>query len=300
MSKGKIIKITLITIFFLFLGIVGLGMWGVSNFIGKMEKIELDEKNLGVNEDVNKKIVNIALFGIDDEGGQGRSDSIMILTIDELHKKLKLTSIMRDSYVEIPGREGKDKINHAYAFGGAELAIKTLNQNFGLNIKDFMAVKMESLPVIIDKLGGVDINIQEDEVDFINGVDSPGVYNLNGEQALAYARIRYTDGGDARRTERQRNILNSIFEKLKLTSIEEYPSIISDFLPYIQTSLDTGGVISTATTFATLIPNGLEQARFPRDKDIENIEVDGIYYLDFNNEVVRDEIKNYIFEDKLD
>lgn len=300
MSKGKIIKITLITIFFLFLGIVGLGMWGASNFIGKMEKIELDEKNLGANEDVNKKIINIALFGIDDEGGQGRSDSIMILTIDELHKKLKLTSIMRDSYVEIPGREGKDKINHAYAFGGAELAIKTLNQNFGLNIKDFMAVKMESLPVIIDKLGGVDINIQEDEVDFINGVDSPGVYNLNGEQALAYARIRYTDGGDARRTERQRNILNSIFEKLKLTPIEEYPSIISDFLPYIQTSLNTGGVISTAATFATLIPNGLDQARFPRDKDIENIEVDGIYYLDFNNEVVRDEIKNYIFEDKLD
>lgn len=300
MSKGKIIKITLITIFFLFLGIVGLGMWGASNFIGKMEKIELDEKNLGANEDVNKKIVNIALFGIDDEGGQGRSDSIMILTIDELHKKLKLTSIMRDSYVEIPGREGKDKINHAYAFGGAELAIKTLNQNFGLNIKEFMAVKMESLPVIIDKLGGVDINIQEDEVGFINGVDSPGVYNLNGEQALAYARIRYTDGGDARRTERQRNILNSIFEKLKLTPIEEYPSIISDFLPYIQTSLETGGVISTAATFATLIPNGLDQARFPRDKDIENIEVDGIYYLDFNNEVVKDEIKNYIFEDKLD
>lgn len=300
MSKGKIIKITFITIFFVFLAIVGLGMWGVSNFIGKMEKIELDEKNLGVNEEVNKNITNIALFGIDDEGGQGRSDSIMILTIDELHKKLKLTSIMRDSYVEIPGREGKDKINHAYAFGGAELAIKTLNQNFGLNIKDFMAVKMESLPVIVDKLGGVDINIQEDEVDFINGVDSSGVYNLNGEQALAYARIRYTDGGDARRTERQRNILNSIFEKLKLTPIEEYPNIIGEFLPYIQTSLGTGEVLSMATTFATLIPNGLEQARFPRDKDIENIEVNGIYYLDFDNEVVKDEIKNYIFENKLD
>ncbi|MDZ5255262.1 LCP family protein [Clostridium sp. LIBA-8841] len=300
MSKGKIIKITFITIFFVFLAIVGLGMWGVSNFIGKMEKIQLDEKNLGVNEEVNKNITNIALFGIDDEDGQGRSDSIMILTIDELHKKLKLTSIMRDSYVEIPGREGKDKINHAYAFGGAELAIKTLNQNFGLNIKDFMAVKMESLPVIVDKLGGVDINIQEDEVDFINGVDSSGVYNLNGEQALAYARIRYTDGGDARRTERQRNILNSIFEKLKLTPLEEYPSIIGEFLPYIQTSLGTGEVLSTATTFATLIPNGLEQARFPRDKDIENIEVNGIYYLDFDNEVVKDEIKNYIFENKLD
>lgn len=300
MSKGKIIKITFIIIFFVFLAIVGLGMWGVSNFIGKMEKIELDEKNLGVNEEVDKNITNIALFGIDDEGGQGRSDSIMILTIDELHKKLKLTSIMRDSYIEIPGREGKDKINHAYAFGGAELAIKTLNQNFGLNIKDFMAVKMESLPVIVDKLGGVDINIQEDEVDFINGVDSSGVYNLNGEQALAYARIRYTDGGDARRTERQRNILNSIFEKLKLTPIEEYPNIIGEFLPYIQTSLGTGEVLSMATTFATLIPNGLEQARFPRDKDIENIEVNGIYYLDFDNEVVKDEIKNYIFENKLD
>lgn len=300
MKKGKVIKITFLTIFFLFLGIIGLGMWSVSNFIGKMEKIELDEKNLDVNQDVNKNIVNIALLGIDSEGGKGRSDSIMILTIDEIHKKLKLTSIMRDSYVQIPGMEEKDKINHSYAFGGPELAIKTLNQNFALNIQDFMAVKMESLPVIIDKLGGVDINIQQDEVDHINGIESSGVYTLDGEQALAYARVRYTEGGDARRTERQRNILNSIFEKLKLTPLEEYPSIISEFLPYIQTSLDTGEIISLATVFAALIPNGLEQARFPRDKDLNNIEVNGIYYLDFDSEVVRNEVKKYIFENKLD
>lgn len=300
MKKGKAIKITFLTIFFLLLGTIGVGMWSVSSFIGKMEKIELDEKNLDVNQDVNKNIVNIALLGIDSEGGKGRSDSIMILTIDEIHKKLKLTSIMRDSYVQIPGIEEKDKINHAYAFGGPELTIKTLNQNFALNIQDFMAVKMESLPVIIDKLGGVDINVQVDEVGHINDVESSGVYTLDGEQALDYARIRYTDGGDARRTERQRNILNSIFEKLKLTPLEEYPSIVSDFLPYIQTSLDTGEIISLATVFATLMPNGLEQSRFPRDKDLNNIEVNGIYYLDFNSEVVKNEVEKYIFENKLD
>ncbi|MGG5460277.1 LCP family protein [Clostridium sp. B9] len=300
MNKGKVIKITCLTIFFLMLGGVGLGMWSISNFIGKMEKVELDESRLDANEEVTKNIVNIALLGIDNEGGKGRSDSIMILTIDELNKKLKLTSIMRDSYVEIPGKEGKDKINHAYAFGGAELTIKTLNNNFGLNIKDFMAVKMESLPTIIDKLGGVDINIAEDEVGMIDGVDSVGVYTLNGEQALAYARIRYTDGGDARRTSRHRNILNSIFEKLKLTPLEEYPDLISEFLPYVQSSLDTSEVLSLGAKFATLIPNGLEQERFPRDKDIKNIEVDGIYYLDFDNEIVRNEIKGYIFDDKLE
>lgn len=300
MNKGKVIKITCLSIFFLLLGIVGFGMWKVSSFIGKMEKVELDESKLDVNKEVNKKIVNIALLGIDSEGGQGRSDSIMILTIDEIHKKLKLTSIMRDSYVDIPGREGKDKINHAYAFGGAELAIKTLNNNFGLNITDFMAVKMESLSTIIDKLGGVDINIAEDEIGLIDGIDSAGVYNLSGEQALAYARIRYTDGGDARRTYRHRNILNSIFEKLKLTSLEDYPALISEFLPYVQSSLDTSEILSLGSKFTKLIPNGLAQERFPRDKDIKNIEVDGVYYLDFNNDVVKNEIKSYIFDDKLE
>lgn len=300
MNKKKTIKTIFLVLFFLLIGSIALGMWGAVAFLDKVEKVEINEENLDANKEVSKDIINLALFGIDKEGGQGRSDSIMILTIDEIHNKLKLTSIMRDSYVEISGRNGKDKINHAYAFGGPELAIKTLNNNFGLNIKDFIAVNMDSLPVIIDKLGGVDIKVEDDELGLIEGIDSNGVHNLTGKQALDYARIRYTDGGDSRRTFRQRNILNSIFEKLKFTSIDEYPGLISEILPYIQTSLNNKDMLSLVTKFAELIPSGLEQQRFPRDKDMKNITINGIYYLDFDNSTVRSEIESYIFEDKLE
>lgn len=108
---------------------------------------------------------------------------------------MKLTSIMRDSYVDIPGH-GDDKITHAYAFGGPELAMKTLNENFNVNVEDFMAVNFTSLPEIIDKLGGVKINIIPEEIHHIPGITSPGEQVLNGEQALAYSRIRYATGGD--------------------------------------------------------------------------------------------------------
>jgi len=97
----------------------------------------------------------------------------MILTLDEEHKVMKLTSIMRDSYVDIP-EHGDDKITHAYAFGGPELAMKTLNENFKVNVEDFVAVNFTSLPEIIDKLGGVKINITEEEISHIPGINSPG------------------------------------------------------------------------------------------------------------------------------
>ena len=91
----------------------------------------------------------------------------MIATVDKIHNKLKLTSIMRDSYVDIQGH-GKDKINHAYAFGGHELALKTLNENFDLNLKDFATVNFSSLPKIIDSIGGIDLGIRNDELQYIN------------------------------------------------------------------------------------------------------------------------------------
>ncbi len=153
----------------------------------------------------------------------------MILTLDEEHKVMKLTSIMRDSYVDIPGH-GDDKINHAYAFGGPELAMKALNENFKVNVEDFMAVNFTSLPEIIDKLGGVKINIIPEEIHHIPEITFLGEQVLNGEQALTYSRIRYANGGDYKRKERQRVVLEAVFEKLKVTPTKEYPSLIDDFL----------------------------------------------------------------------
>lgn len=153
---------------------------------------------------------------------------------------------MRDFYVDIPGHDD-DKITHDYAFGEPEIAMKTLNENFKVNVEDFMAVNFTSLPEIIDKLGGVKINIIPEEIHHIPGINS------QGEQVLAYSRIRYTTGGDYKRTERQRVVLEAVFEKLKSTLTKEYPSLIDDFLPYIETNMSSMDMIKLATEVAPLV-----------------------------------------------
>lgn len=300
-EKKKIskVKIAVLVLFFILIGALGAGSVYISNLFNKMEQVELNKNNLGANEEADKSITNIALFGIDTVDEIGRSDAIMILTLDEKHGKLKLTSIMRDSYVEIPGRDGLDKINHAYAYGGPELAIQTLNHNFDLNITEFMAVKMSQLPKIIDKLGGIDINITQEEVDLntINGIKSPGVYTLNGEQVMAYSRIRYATGGDAKRTERHRTVLNAMFEKLRYSSVTEYPGLISEFLPMVQTSMSATEILDLATKSVKLLSKGIEQNRFPMDEDMVDRKINGVYYLDFDKAIVKEKIQNYIYND---
>lgn len=297
------------------IAIVGGGY--VVGLLNKMDNVELNKDNLGIVEDEFKdydnvnKIKNIALFGIDATDGEtGRSDSIMVATLDPVHNKLKLTSIMRDSYVYIDGH-GQDKINHAYAYGGPELAIKTINENFGLNIEDFVTVNFSSLPVIINILGGVDIEITNEELEYINsyiddinskdGTYSPhisyaGLQHLDGTQALAYSRIRYTDGGDYKRTERQRTVINALFNKLTSTSVTSYNSLLNEVLPYVQTNLGAPDILSLGTKVLA-IGNNLEQDRFPRDGYGEGATINGVYYLTFDIETAKQQMRDYIFND---
>src|SRR5699024_9711213 len=144
----------------------------------------------------DNKTMNIALFGLDkgQDGEGSRSDSIMIASVDKHHKKIKLTSIMRDTYVEIEDR-GMDKIGHAYAFGGPELAMKTINQNFNMNIRDFVSIDFSGFQKIIDAIGGVEIDVKPNEVSHVK-IDGSGLQTLSGEQALAYSRLIKTDNVD--------------------------------------------------------------------------------------------------------
>ena len=168
-----------ILILFIVIGILGFtfGAYGFS-LLDKIQntKISQSDEELGITVDNQKsdKVINIALFGLDkrNKSDRGRSDSIMIASIDKEFNKIKLTSIMRDTYVDIPGR-GMDRINHTYAFGGPELAIKTINQNFDMNIRDFATVDFFGLEKIIDVMGGVEIEVKSNEVKYINsGVNS--------------------------------------------------------------------------------------------------------------------------------
>ncbi|WP_288222145.1 LCP family protein [uncultured Clostridium sp.] len=300
--------------------LLAISVVGGGYFIGllnKMDTVELDKENLGIVEeeikeyDNAKKIKNVALFGVDATDGEtGRSDSIMVATLDPVHNKVKLTSIMRDSYVYIEGY-GQDKINHAYAYGGPELAIKTINENFGLNIEDFVTVNFSSLPIIINILGGVDIEITNEELEYINGyiddinskdgtysphISYAGLQHLDGTQALAYSRIRYTAGGDYKRTERQRTVLNALFSKLTSTSISSYNSLLNEVLPYVQTNLNATDILSLGTKVMG-IGNNLEQDRFPRDGYAEGAMINGTYYLTFDLETAKQQMRDYIFND---
>ena len=305
MKKGNKIALWIIGII---LGVFIIGIGGVyiyGNYMfNKVEKIEVDKNDVGITEEVEEKlspysnsIINIALFGVDSaDVSTGRSDSIIIATIDTIHKKLKLTSVMRDSYVNISGI-GNDKINHAYDFGGPQLAIKTLNENFNLNIEDFVAVNFDSLPKIIDMIGGVTVDITSEEVSHIPGISSAGTYNLNGAQALSYSRIRYATGGDYVRTERQRTILTKIFEKILTINPMKYPSLLNEVLPMVQTSLDYSKILELGTEVLKMGVTTLEQERFPLDGYCQGEMINGVYYLTFNKALTVEQLHNYIFED---
>lgn len=322
MNKGKKITIWILgVILVVILGAVG-GVYFYGNYLfNKLEKVEIDKDNIGITEEVEEKlsqysdsIINIALFGVDAVDGEaGRSDSIMIATIDTVHKKLKLTSIMRDSYVAIDGH-GNDKINHAYAFGGPQLAIKTLNENFDLNIEDFASVNFETLPKIIDKIGGIELDIDADELEYINGyiahlnningtsepaIESTGIQHVSGTQALAFCRIRYTSGGDYKRTERHREVLTEIFKKIETMPVTSYPSLLLDILPMVNTSLTYNEILDLGTEVLKLGDSSMELERFPLDEYCEGKMINGIYYLSFDKETTVEQLHNYIFEDKI-
>ncbi|MBZ9636900.1 LCP family protein [Clostridium sp. FP1] len=263
-------------------------------------------------EEVNE-IINIALFGIDRRGVNepSRSDSIMILSIDKKHKKIKMSSIMRDTYVEIKNH-GDTKINHAYAYGGAQLAIRTINENFNLDIRDYVMVDFFKLEKIIDTIGGVTIQVNQDEIELLNSymievaniekrvvceVTKSGLQTLNGLQAVAYSRIRYTVGGDFRRTERQRIVLSAMITKIQSLGITEFPSVVSKILPFTETSMKSMDIIKLGTKVLTSNITTLEQARFPLDGYCKGKIMDEVWYLIADMDATADQLHNFIYED---
>jgi len=291
--------------------------------LSKVNTVEISKKNedLGiknppVTEEKSEEIINIALFGVDvgrDKYDVPNSDSIMIATLDRKHNKLKLTSIMRDTYVEISGY-GKTKINEAYAKGGAPLAIKTLNENFNLNIRDYVTVNFFGLEKVIDLLGGVTVEVKDYELKEINTwvrevaelqhkepvlVQHTGVQNLTGGQAVAYCRLRHVGNGDFERTDRQRRVLNELFNKVRSVGVTKYPSIVSEILPQIETSISTTEILSLGTKVLTSKIDTIEQQRFPLDGYCKGEMINEIWYLVPKPDLTDTEkqIHDFIYED---
>lgn len=280
MAKGKKIskkqrrkrKLILFIVEIIILIIVA-GALYVYSKLNLFNRKELDQSKVGKNE-VSKETqqtfegnTTIALFGLDnrDQGvyDTGNSDVIMVMNINNDTKEVSLVSVYRDTYLNIAG-EGEEekfrKANAAYSAGGAEQAVTMLNRNLDLDIDNYVAFDFKSVAEAIDILGGVEIDIESQaEMDYLNDyisytseyvggsdemIDHLGKQTLNGVQAVSYARIRYTAGGDFKRAERQRRVLNELIKKAKDASLTELNELVSTIFPEVSTDLTQKDIIS--------------------------------------------------------
>ena len=248
----------------------------------------------------------------------------MILTVDNKHNTVKMTSVLRDSLVNIEGDgyggayyNENNKMNAAYAYGGPELAIRTLNQNFGLRIEDYVTINFVNMAAIVDAFGGVEMEVTYDEVEEINlnlsnliwevedkrnedyangieGVNYPQVldsdfmyatgdvdtYLLNGNQAVSYGRIRNI-GSDFGRVERQQKVLTALIGRVKMFSITEYPNLVKKLAPYVDTSLSIEDIIGMLPILATdLKVERISVPDYEAETDLQDIKYDLVYDLE--------------------
>lgn len=269
-KKGLKIFLSIVIVLILIISILlGAAYFYVKNKFDKIKKVEIPQEELGIEEEVAESLTgyrNIAIFGVDsrsdDYGVGNRSDCIIIASINNDTGEVKLISVYRDTYVNIDGH-GLDKITHAYSYGEAPLAIKTLNKNLDLNIQEFVTVNFDSVAEAVDLLGGVTIDITQEETKYINvyinetskvtgktsqHITQAGTYTLDGVQAVSYSRIRYTAGGDYKRTERMRTVIEAMFAKLKTKNIAQINAFADAILPHVYSNISTGDIL-------TLIPN---------------------------------------------
>ena len=321
-KKGK--KAVIITIISI-VAVIGIAISAVAIYIngklGNLQRGQLDVSDLGITSDLfTEKVTNIALFGLDSRSDSisGRSDAIIVLTIDRVNNKIKMTSIARDSYVTMDRKSGtmKDKITHAYSYasdGGPQLAVKTLNQNFNLDISDYVSVNFFGFAEIIDYIGGVEIDVDADEMRVMNneyvwhlneiGIDcdyitKTGMQTLSGAQAVAYARNRYT-GGDVERGNRQKEILQAAFDKVKKMGISDLDKIVSMVLSHCETSLSNSEIIGLGTWAFTKSPT-IESLSLPdadcNPKSGKEALINDVWYYIYDLDIATQKIHDFINE----
>ena len=282
-KKQKITIFSLIAILILIASIVGFFVFRFYNhsYEGNTDPAKVNT----VDEDIKFKevpgITNILLLSSDARPGEdvSRSDSIMILTIDNINKKLKVTSLMRDMLVKIDGH-GEEKLNHAFAYGGPTKTIETIQNNFGIKLNNYVIVDFNAFVKVIDAINGIEVTVKDYELDELNKyildgggseedlLPSPGTYNLNGYQALSYARIRKVGNGEYERTERQRAVLQIALEKVKDMSTVKLVSLLNELFPYVKTNISLGNAMDygfTALNVGKKCNFEIEQFRVPLD-----------------------------------
>lgn len=280
--------------------------------------IDRSDKALGIASQAKTKAnslknhrLNIALFAVDrrTQKDVGNSDIIMIISVNQENGEIKMASIMRDTYVSIDGH-GMDKINAAYALGGPQLAIKTINKNFGMDIADYINVDFFTAAKIIDAIGGLNIDVKSAEVRSLNNyleeiaiyektaaipINKSGVQTLSGRQTVAYTRIRDVGNGDYERTERQRYVLIQLFNKIKKSGQELVPVFTKEIIPNLETSMNKMSLLNFSGSILYANNKSIKQARFPLDTQGRGKRINNIWYLITDLKAVKHSLHNFLY-----
>lgn len=255
--------------------LAGIAAGLVADKLGKINVEEIDKTAIGISEETKEELSeyrNIALLGIDsraDDYGLGnRSDCIIIASMDQKTKNIKLMSVYRDTYMQVEehGKAVLDKVTHAYAYGGAQNSLKALNTNLDLNISEYVTVNFDAVIAAVDAMDGITIDIDNSEIKYINdyinatsqssGVKSSsitkaGKQKLDGVQAVAYSRIRYTAGGDYKRTERMRTVIEAMLTKAKSLSVGQLNKLVDTILPRVSTNISVTEILGLVPSIAS-------------------------------------------------
>lgn len=290
-------------------GKIGFLLDDTLNHLNRSSGVDLSTVEVSKNIEHNNEIINILLVGSDkrrDWAETGRSDSAMIATLDTKHNQLKLTSLMRDMYLPIPGH-GENRFNAAYSFGGVELLYQTVAENFEVSVDGYAVVDFYTFCKVINELGGVKIKLTDEEYRYLVSAYpqkewshrlKPGKNHMSGAMALAYCRIRQDAQGDFGRTARQRNVLNAILKKAKKLSLSELLELAEKIVPEISTDLTNEEIISYMKTILFMGTTKIHQFRLPVDGSYTPQIIYGMDVLvtdvEQNREALQDFIENKV------
>lgn len=282
------------------------------NYAEDKIRVNMEENKTPIIED--KDVFNILLIGSDTRksGGRGRSDSMILISINKKTKTITATSILRDIYLQIPGKKN-NRINAAYSLGGADLLMDTIEQNFKLEVNRYASVDFFAFIDIVDAIGGVTLDVSEKEIPVINNYVSeinrlngeeesldnltePGTLLLNGKQALGYARNRYIGNNDFERTARQRRVLEQVFLKTKDLGLLELSSLMNKLLPQVTTNLTQGEIFSMILSLPSYAKYDLQQWSIPVNGSYSNLRIEGMAVLGIDFERNIGELQRRIYD----
>lgn len=278
-------------------------------------KMEYDVVDVGSREPFKEDgVKNILLIGNDSRSNSedGRSDAMILISISSKTNTIHMTSLLRDIYVDIPGHEG-NRLNAAYSYGGPELLMETLEENFDISVNRYMLVNFQAFAAVVDAVGGVDIEVTNDEVQYINGYlveynqlegraegtdyldpSLSGKIHLNGPQALAFCRNRFI-GSDFARTERQRKVLSAIFEKAPFAVVTNGGKLVDGLMSNIKTNLKKSELSGLMIQTPNMLAYDMVQASIPLEGSYSNASIRGMSVLEVDFEANKAYIQKEIY-----